>query len=358
MAAHVRWICLLLLMSLLSLPSWGSTIKLTWEAPTLNADGTPLTDLAGYRLTFCVGGTCDPNVGGTDITPDLGLVTTYLHTGRTPGTDYRYTIRAKDSTGNLSSFSYQAEGRAPPGDLMAWWGRNDSGSATVLTDGSGNGFNGLLCEGTNCNGTTGIQGPTWVTGKIGTALRCDGTNDNVQVAHQTALDLTGDLTISFWLRVLSTAHLTFGPRLITKEQISEATPYQVTILGTAPPRVEFYHHTTTDPDYDAALTFLGYAVPVGTAVTDWHYYTLVRTIADVTVKLYVDGTFIEAKTWINDQPQASGTPVYLCSGFDRGANFFANVDVDEMRLYDYALSQTQITQLAIAPAAPGGVRLP
>jgi hypothetical protein len=28
------------------------TVLLTWEAPSLNSDGTPLTDIAGYRLYY------------------------------------------------------------------------------------------------------------------------------------------------------------------------------------------------------------------------------------------------------------------------------------------------------------------
>jgi hypothetical protein len=33
-------------------PPSGTTATLTWDAPTTNADGTPLTDLAGYRIYY------------------------------------------------------------------------------------------------------------------------------------------------------------------------------------------------------------------------------------------------------------------------------------------------------------------
>ena len=35
--------------------AWGETVKLSWIAPTLNADNTPLTDLAGFKIYEHVG---------------------------------------------------------------------------------------------------------------------------------------------------------------------------------------------------------------------------------------------------------------------------------------------------------------
>lgn len=82
----------------------SARIDASWTAPTTNTDGSPLTDLAGYRLTFCNGSGCTP---ATNI--DLGIVTSYQHQNLLPGTLYRYLVRAKDASGNFSAPSAVVE---------------------------------------------------------------------------------------------------------------------------------------------------------------------------------------------------------------------------------------------------------
>ncbi len=76
----------------------GNTATLTWDAPTTNADGTPLTDLAGYKVYY---GTTSGNY--TDVI-DVGNVTTYKVEGLQPGT-YYFAVTAYDTSGNESNYS-------------------------------------------------------------------------------------------------------------------------------------------------------------------------------------------------------------------------------------------------------------
>jgi hypothetical protein len=359
MDQRYRWLfILILLLSVWSSSVLASTIKLQWDAPTLNADGTPLTDLTGYRITFCVGGTCNPNVGGTDISPDLGLVTTYLHTGRTPGTDYRYVIRAKNTGGDLSAFSYQAEGRAPPGDLVGLWFRNDTGASTTVADGGWFGLNGQLCQGVTCP----LQGPTWVTGKINTALHCDGSNDHADIPSNALLNTTGDMSVAFWLRLLSTTNVSTNAVIASKEdQVGDGEAPLVLFLNTlATPHLNWYHHTTGG-DFSTNVSFTADTIPLNT----WRHVVITRTVTSParTLRLWINGTEIAnacggACTWAaTDGPGGNTEPLHFCVGSALASTSYANVDLDEFRLYDYALSQTEITSIALAPAAPGGVRL-
>ena len=65
---------------------------ITWTAPTQNCNGTPLTNLTGYDLTY-----------GQGRVP-LGLTPlTYTVTGLTPGT-WWFSMAAKNSTGDRSEF--------------------------------------------------------------------------------------------------------------------------------------------------------------------------------------------------------------------------------------------------------------
>jgi hypothetical protein len=353
---HIPFIVLLIILSLADI-CIASTIKLAWDVVTTNEDNSPITDLAGYRITFCAGAGCTPS---TDISPDLGLVTSYLHTGRTPGIVYRYKVRAIDTNGNASSDSNIVQATAPLGDLIAHWFRNESGSTTTATDGGWFGFNGTLCQGSTCPPVPESNGPTWVTGKINTALRCDGSDDNVEVAHSAALDLVGDMTIAFWLRLVSTTHLASAdPLVLGKESASQPTPWLAALTNVSTPHLQWYHHTTTG-DYSSGLIFTGYRVPINT----WIYITMVRTMTSPlrTVTLYVNSVSTQSLTWptaggTTDPPQASGAPLRFCASHDRTALRYANIDLDEVRIYDYALSQTEITRLALAPGVPTGIRL-
>jgi hypothetical protein len=81
-----------------SINSPGNSATLTWDAPTTNADGTPLTDLAGYNLYY---GTSS---GNYTVTIDVGNVTTYGIDGFPPGT-YYFVLTAYDISGNESDYS-------------------------------------------------------------------------------------------------------------------------------------------------------------------------------------------------------------------------------------------------------------
>jgi hypothetical protein len=60
------------------------SVTLTWEAPTQNVDGSPLTDLAGYRLYW---GPAPGNYSSSVTIANPGI-TTYVVEQLTPGTWY------------------------------------------------------------------------------------------------------------------------------------------------------------------------------------------------------------------------------------------------------------------------------
>ena len=60
-------------------PLFAGNAFLQWEAPSTNDDGTPLTDLAGYKIYY---GTAS---GNYTQTIDVGNVTTYTITNLTDG---------------------------------------------------------------------------------------------------------------------------------------------------------------------------------------------------------------------------------------------------------------------------------
>lgn len=74
-------------------------ITIAWDPPTTNVDGSPLTDLAGYRVYY---GTAS-RIYGSPI--DVGNVTTYTLTGLPPGPTYFIAVTGYDTLINQSNFS-------------------------------------------------------------------------------------------------------------------------------------------------------------------------------------------------------------------------------------------------------------
>lgn len=83
-----------------STASSSGAATLSWTAPTLNADGTTLTNLAGYRIYY---GTSSSSLTKTIALNSAGL-TTYMVTDLAPAT-YYFAISAVNSSGAESSRS-------------------------------------------------------------------------------------------------------------------------------------------------------------------------------------------------------------------------------------------------------------
>jgi hypothetical protein len=81
-----------------------ASVTVTWVIPTVNADGTPLTDLAGFYVRY---GTASGNYG-TSIRVDNPAAGSYSIQGLTPGRTYYFTVAAFDSTGNIGANGAEA----------------------------------------------------------------------------------------------------------------------------------------------------------------------------------------------------------------------------------------------------------
>ena len=95
----------------------AASVSLTWNAPTTNADGTPLTDLANYRVYLATAAPSCPSpsfltVSSPTSTPPAGQAVASRVTALTGGVTYFARITAVDSTGNESSCSPSASGVA------------------------------------------------------------------------------------------------------------------------------------------------------------------------------------------------------------------------------------------------------
>jgi fibronectin type 3 domain-containing protein len=94
---------LLVLLTCLSLafaatPTQAMQVQLAWDAP-VQADGTPVPNLAGYKLYV------GSQTGQYQTTIPVGLTTTYTVTNVSAGQTYYFAVKAYDSSGTESAFS-------------------------------------------------------------------------------------------------------------------------------------------------------------------------------------------------------------------------------------------------------------
>ncbi len=82
------------------------SVTLAWDAPTTNADGTPLEDLAGYKLY-------DGKTSATyTAVTDVGNVTAFRLKDLPAGPRF-FAVTAYDTAGNESEFSVEVSAVLP-----------------------------------------------------------------------------------------------------------------------------------------------------------------------------------------------------------------------------------------------------
>ena len=94
-------VLVLMLCLFISSAGYGANKTVEWIAPTLNADGSPCTDLAGYKLYYGkVSGSYTNNIA-------IGLVESYTVTidNTKDGETYYFVMTAIDTSGNESALS-------------------------------------------------------------------------------------------------------------------------------------------------------------------------------------------------------------------------------------------------------------
>jgi Bacterial TSP3 repeat len=89
----------LLLTTLIAVHAHAAGVQLSWTAPTKDANGAPLTDLAGYHVYYGLASL------SYSVSIDVGLTTSAAISGLVDGLTYYFAVTAYDQAGNESAFS-------------------------------------------------------------------------------------------------------------------------------------------------------------------------------------------------------------------------------------------------------------
>ncbi len=120
-------------------PVFAAEATLTWDPPRTNADGTPLTDLAGFKVYY---GTSSRNYTSS---LDVGNVTTRTVTNLADGPTYYFAVTAYDAMRNESSLSNEVIKATAAGAQQYTLAVVKAGSGTGTVTGTG-----INC-GTDCS---------------------------------------------------------------------------------------------------------------------------------------------------------------------------------------------------------------
>ncbi len=176
---------------------------------------------------------------------------------------------------------------------------------------------------------------TWETGRHGQAVRLDGENDTLRM-DGTLLAEKADLSLSLWFRQ---AEVAAQPLLFIGGREPATQLLQLTVGGEAGPAVQVQYGTATR----AVEAENGRPLTEG-----WHHLALVWQ--DRTLTLYVDGALYAENTDIIRPTRFA--PQQLCLGGSlqgEDTPLFRGL-LDDVVLYDHALSAEAVAAMAQQPA--------
>lgn len=201
---------------------------------------------------------------------------------------------------------------------------DESAGASVAVD----------CSGSGNNGTLTMMDPAtdWVGGKIGNALDFDGVNDYVNCGNSASLQLTGDLTLSFWIKPTNVSARRQNP--LDKSYSGE---FSLNIETNG--KLSYFHHQTASPYY-----WSYYTTNVSIQSGIWQHIVVTRDATARNVKFYYNGVLKNTSPTFstNALPSVSANSVLIGKGY---SNCFTG-RMDDVRIYSRALSQDEITELA------------
>jgi hypothetical protein len=176
-----------------------------------------------------------------------------------------------------------------------------------------------------------IYGAGWVTGHSGTGLSLDGVNDYVEIADDASLDVTGDLSIEFWMKCNGIEEA--SQMLVSKRAGSDWTvPYQMWLDNRSAQGMSMAIRFALGSGAGASIVDANDAVGVG----QWAH--VLATVSGTTMRIYVDGVEKASGTFTGTR-QASDAPVKLGVYPHGGGNWglYFNGVLDEVKIHAEAI---------------------
>jgi len=209
----------------------------------------------------------------------------------------------------------------PAGGLVAAYSF-DEGSGTIVTDSSGSGNTGV------------ISGAGWSDdAKFGKALAFDGIDDWVTIDDAAALDLSASMTLEAWVYPTEALSQRNWATVIIKEA------------------VYFLYANTSIDTPSTGISLNGNQELYGTQTLPSNIWAhLAGTYDGEQLRLFIDGVEVASMTQTGDF-ETSDNPLRIGGNSVWNDEFFPGL-IDEIRIYDRALSATEIQADMSTPVGP------
>ncbi|MBI4009936.1 MAG: hypothetical protein HY361_01955 [Candidatus Aenigmarchaeota archaeon] len=269
--------------------------------------------LVGFSYTYISGVFTTKTSEVFYVVDSLNDTITISNDGTAPITAFR----SVKIDGNDAVYSVSKQDNS----LVGYW-KMDEGSGTIAYDSSGNGNYGPFFI---------PPSPSWVSGKLGFALRSASTS-GLRIGNRAILNFgTGDFTLSAWVKTANTDSIYYHQRVIT-------------MRAGLPDQTAGYYLTS----YNGRSTFqigdgtnFARVTSVATNLNNdiWHHLVAIKRSG--TLYLYIDGNF--------DNSASASTVGNINNSVDEFqiANYWStgeglDGDIDEVKVYNRALSESEI----------------
>jgi len=219
-------------------------------------------------------------------------------------------------------------------DLVGYWSFDENAGATVY-DSSGNGNNGTL-----------MNASVWSTGKYGSALTLNGADSYAEMSNSSILN-NANFTIEAWIYLNADVNYTQA-RIVSKQETASKS-YSFGIFGNG------YGGSTGNQlllSIGTGTTWFNFLS--ATHLFNQTWYHVAGTQEGTNSKIYINGQLDKNGTTSTQTTNNTGvltigcqkqtTPSYIA--------FFFNGTIDEVRIYNRALSQQEIQGDMTIPEFP------
>ncbi len=221
------------------------------------------------------------------------------------------------------------------GAPVGWWKLDECQGSTAF-DSSGLGNTGVISIGQSgtqttlgtCQTGTSATWTNGATGKINSSLNFDGVDDYINISNSNNYNFTDALTVSSWIKLdsLNRYHGVVGKTASIWSDVTLSTR-----VG-SDNKYSFVTYGTSQDDLSG-----------GTADLNWHH--VIFWFSKPTKRIYVDGVKVAENTW-NQSLRTNNQNISLGAyAWGAGLNYLLNGKLDDVRIYNYALTQEQIKQV-------------
>ena len=312
----------------------------------LKAISTVIASILMLMIVIALGGTTYLYVSGTligkisttfEIVDSINDTVIIRNSGTEPLTSITATLN-----GNTANTAVVPN---IPG-LVGYWSLNE-GSGTTTDDNSDNNNIGTLSP--SCPDC-----PSRIVGKHGNALLFDGTNDYVSVTSTASLRPTTALTVTAWVRAITSGRWT----IIAVHELNVETATWALLVGNfggTNGRPSFLTNNGTFTNTNSATISMA-TTNISANTISWYF--LAGVYNGTHNVIYVNGVeeAVAAHAVANDGIGGYDTSDIVAIGGDTTGGFAdLRGEVDEVVVYNRALSESEIKQLYSGLVSPGQV---